>query len=204
VKRLLESLTDLVSSSPWAYAVILAIAALDAVLPIVPSESTLIAAGVVAGVGDLDLALVIALGAAGAFAGDNSAYGLGRVLDTKVRRLLFTGRRGRKRLELVAGAFETRGASMILVGRFIPGGRTAVTFTAGATSYPFKRFATFAILAALAWSTYATLLGYAGGKAFENDPLNALLFGFGIALVGAALIEAGRRWGGRLVRAAAR
>lgn len=183
---------------------ILAIAALDAVLPIVPSESTLIAAGVVAGVGDLNLALVIGLGAAGAFAGDTSAYGLGRALDTKVRRLLFTGGRGRKRLEFVEGAFATRGGSMILIGRFIPGGRTAVTFTAGATSYPYKRFAAFAIPAALGWSTYATLVGYAGGKAFENDPLQALLVSFGIALVGAALIESSRRWGGRLVRAAAR
>jgi membrane protein DedA with SNARE-associated domain len=77
-----------------------------------------------------------------------------------------------------------------------------VTFTAGATAYPYRRFAMFAIAAALAWSTYATLLGYAGGRTYENEPLKALLLGFGIALVGAALIEAGRRWGGRLVQAA--
>jgi membrane protein DedA with SNARE-associated domain len=199
---MLESLTDLVSSSPWTYAVIFAVAALDAVLPIVPSESTLIAAGVVAGVGGLHLAAVILLGAAGAFVGDNAGYGLGRALDDRVRRLLFTGARGRKRLEFVEGAFERRGGSMILVGRFIPGGRTAVTFTAGATAYLYARFVVFAIIAALTWSTYATLLGYAGGKAYENEPLKALLFGFGIAIIGAALIEASRRWGGRLVRAA--
>jgi membrane-associated protein len=198
---LLESLTDLVSSSPWTYAVIFAIAALDAVLPIVPSESTLIAAGVVAGVGDLHLAPVIALGAAGAFVGDNAGYGLGRALDDRVRRLLFTGGRGRKRLEFVERAFERRGGSMILIGRFIPGGRTAVTFTAGATAYPYRRFVMFASAAALTWSTYATLLGYAGGRAYENEPLKALLLGFGIAFLGAALIEAGRRWGGRLVQA---
>jgi membrane-associated protein len=198
---LLESLTDLVSSSPWTYAVIFAIAALDALLPIVPSESTLIAAGVVAGVGDLHLAPVILLGAAGAFVGDNAGYGLGRALDDRVRRLLFTGNRGRKRLEFVERAFERRGGSMILIGRFIPGGRTAVTFTAGATAYLYARFVVFAIVAALTWSTYATLLGYAGGKAYENEPLKALLLGFGIALVGAALIEATRRWGGRLVQA---
>jgi membrane-associated protein len=198
---LLESLTDVVSSSPWTYAVIFAIAALDAVLPIVPSESTLIAAGVVAGVGDLHLMAVIALGAAGAFAGDNAGYGLGRALDRRVRRLFFAGDRGRRRLEFVERAFKRRGGSMILIGRFIPGGRTAVTFTAGATAYRYARFATFAVAAALAWSTYATLLGYAGGRAYEDEPLKALLFGFGIALVGAALFEASRRWGGRLIQA---
>jgi membrane-associated protein len=199
---MLESLTDLVSSSPWTYVVIFAVAALDAVLPIVPSESTLIAAGVVAGVGGLNLAAVILLGAAGAFVGDNAGYGLGRALDDRVRRLLFTGERGRKRLHFIEGAFERRGGSLILVGRFIPGGRTAVTFTAGATDYLYARFVVFAIIAAFTWSTYATLLGYAGGKAYENEPLKALLFGFGIAIVGAALIEAVRRWGPRLVQAA--
>jgi membrane-associated protein len=199
---LIESLTDLVSSSPWTYAVIFAVAALDAVLPIVPSESTLIAAGVVAGVGDLELLAIILLGAAGAFVGDNAAYGLGRALDDRVRHLLFSGARGRKRLHFVEGAFERRGGSLILIGRFIPGGRTAVTFTAGATDYLYARFVVFAAIAAFTWSTYATLLGYAGGKAYENEPLKALLFGFGIAIVGAALIEAVRRWGPRLVQAA--
>jgi membrane-associated protein len=199
-----ESLTDLVSSSPWAYVVVFAVAALDAVLPIVPSESTLIAAGVVAGVGDLELALVIALGAAGAFAGDTSAYGVGRGLDRRVRRFLFAGSKGRRRLEFVERAFARRGGSMILIGRFIPGGRTAVTFTAGATSYAYKRFATFGITAAGAWSAYATLLGYAGGRAYEDDPLKALAFGFGIALAGAALIEGVRRWGTRIVYTATR
>jgi membrane-associated protein len=198
---MLESLTDLVSSSPWTYVAIFAIAALDAVLPIVPSESTLVAAGVVAGVGDLHLGLVIALGAAGAFAGDNGGYGLGRGLDRRVRRILFTGDAGRRRLEFVERAFARRGGSMIVIGRFIPGGRTAVTFTAGATSYRYRRFVTFALSAALLWSAYATLLGYAGGKAYEDDPIKALLLGFGIALVGAVLIEAARRWGLRLVHA---
>jgi membrane-associated protein len=144
-------------------------------------------------VGDLQLALVIVLGAVGAFAGDTGAYGVGRALDRRVRGVLFAGNKGRRRLAFVERAFARRGGSMILIGRFIPGGRTAVTFTAGATSYPYKRFAMFAIPAAVAWSAYATLLGYAGGKAFEDDPLKALAFGFGVALAGAALIEGVRR-----------
>lgn len=161
----------------------------------------MIAAGVVAGVGDLDLSLVIALGAAGAFLGDTSAYGIGRSLDRRVRRFLFSGAKGRRRLAFIERSFARRGGSMILIGRFIPGGRTAVTFTAGATSYAYKRFATFAIAAAVTWSAYASLLGFAGGKAYEDEPLKALLFGFGFALTGAALIEGIRRFGPRLVRA---
>jgi membrane protein DedA with SNARE-associated domain len=198
---MLEPLTDLVTGTPWAYAIIFALAALDAVLPIVPSESTLITAGVVAGTGDLDLTLVIAVGAAGAFVGDNGSYWIGRGLNSRVTRFLFASEKGRRRRRLVERSFERRGGSLIIIGRFVPGGRTAVTVTAGATSYLYTRFAGFAIAAALAWSAYATLLGYAGGKAYEDEPLKALFLGFGLALAGAALIEIGRRWGPQVARA---
>ena len=188
----MEAITDLVSS-PWAYLIVFAVAALDAVVPIVPSESTLITAGVVAGAGDLPLFPVIALGAAGAFTGDTTAYLIGRRLDRRVGRVLFSGAKGPGRQQFVERAFARRGGTMILVGRFIPGGRTAVTLTAGATGYGYARFAAFAGAAAVLWSTYATMLGYAGGKAYEDDPLRALLLGFGLALAGATLIEAVRR-----------
>src|SRR4030095_4563453 len=71
-----DSLVDLVSSSPWTYAGILAMAAIDALIPLVPSEATVIAAGVLAGAGELELGLVIAAGAAGAYTGDTAAYWL--------------------------------------------------------------------------------------------------------------------------------
>ena len=59
---MLDSL-DALSGSPWAYALILAVAAVDAFFPVVPSEATVVTAGVFAAVGDLSLALVIAAGA---------------------------------------------------------------------------------------------------------------------------------------------
>ena len=87
-------LWTLVSASPWTYAVILVVAALDAVLPLVPSETAVISAGVLAGAGDLSLGLVIAAGAAGAFAGDSSAYWLGRRFDRRLERRLFRSAKG--------------------------------------------------------------------------------------------------------------
>ena len=50
---MLDSLVDLISSSNWTYLVIVVIAYLDAIIPIVPSETAVIAAGVLAGTGDL-------------------------------------------------------------------------------------------------------------------------------------------------------
>src|SRR4051794_30503398 len=77
MSEVFDSLVDLVAATPWAYAAILAIAALDAVFPLVPSETTVIAAGVLAAAGELELPLVVAAGAAGALGGDSTSYAAG-------------------------------------------------------------------------------------------------------------------------------
>jgi membrane-associated protein len=198
----LDAFFELASASPWTYAVILAVAALDAVLPLVPSEATVISAGVLAGAGDLQLAFVIAAGAAGAYAGDSSAYVLGRRLDHRVQGLLFRGVKGRRRRVWAENALDRHGGPLIFGARFIPGGRTATTVTAGALWMRWVRFATFAAIAAIGWASYAALLGYIGGRTFEDNPLWALLVGFGIAALTFVAVEAVRRSRARTARAA--
>jgi membrane-associated protein len=197
----LESFFELASASPWTYAVILGVAALDALLPLIPSEATVISAGVLAGAGDLQLAFVIAAGAGGAYAGDSSAYWLGRRLDHRVERLLFRGAKGGRRRAWAERALDRHGGPLIFGARFIPGGRTATTVTAGALWMRWVRFASFAALAAVGWASYAALLGYVGGRAFENNPLWGLLVGFGVAAVTFLVIEVLRRARGRSARA---
>src|SRR3954447_26244318 len=70
----LDALTDVAANSPWTYAAVLTVALLDAIIPAVPSETTLIAPAALAGTGRLDLWLVLAAAAAGAFLGDNAVY----------------------------------------------------------------------------------------------------------------------------------
>jgi membrane-associated protein len=197
----LDSFFELASASPWTYAVILAVAALDAVLPLVPSEATVISAGVLAGAGDLQLAFVIAAGAAGAYAGDSSAYWLGRGLDERLERRLFRGAKGAERRAWAEGALDRHGGPLIFGARFIPGGRTATTVTAGALTMRWARFAAFAAVAAIGWASYAALLGYIGGRAFEDNPLWGLLVGFGVAAVTFLVVELVRRWRTRRRRA---
>ena len=197
----LDSFFELASASPWTYAVILAVAALDAVLPVVPSEATVISAGVLAGAGDLQLAFVIAAGAAGAYAGDSSAYWLGRGLDERLERRLFRGAKGAERRAWAEGALDRHGGPLIFGARFIPGGRTATTVTAGALTMRWARFAAFAAVAAIGWASYAALLGYIGGRAFEDNPLWGLLVGFGVAAVTFLVVELVRRWRARSRRA---
>jgi membrane-associated protein len=188
-----ESLLDLVSASPWTYAVILAVAALDALLPLVPSETVVISGGVLAGAGDLQLGLVIAAGAAGAYAGDTSAFSLGRRFRSGFQRAVFRGEQGTRRRRWAERTLDRHGGPVIFGARFVPGGRTAATVTAGALRMRWRRFAVFAAAAGIAWASYAGLVGYLGGKAFEDNPLWGLVLGFAIAGGTYLAVELGRR-----------
>jgi membrane-associated protein len=164
------------------------------VFPALPSESALIVCGIQAARGELSLELVIALGAAGAFLGDNASYAGGRFIGGPVQQRLFAGEKASRRLDWAKGFLKERGGYVFLVARFVPGGRTATTFTAGLVRYRWLlRFVPFTFLAAILWSTYGTLVGYFGGRVFEDQPLYALLLAFGIAIGITACAELVRR-----------
>jgi membrane protein DedA with SNARE-associated domain len=187
---LFDQFTQLVSdASGWAYAIIFVLAFLDAIVPVVPSESSVITAGVVASRGDLSVAMIVLAAAAGASAGDNTAYLLGRRFGPRIEARFFRGERGRKRVQWAERQLAERGGELIVIGRFIPGGRTAVTLSAGTLRFPWRRFALFDAAAALVWALYATLLGYFGGRAFEHAPWKGLLLALAIAFAVAGAIE---------------
>jgi membrane protein DedA with SNARE-associated domain len=58
---------------------------------------------------------------------------------------------------------------------------------------PWRRFAVYDATAAVLWAAYGGGLGYAGGTAFEHEPLKGVALAFGLALAMAALFEAWRR-----------
>jgi membrane-associated protein len=187
-----QSLTDFVSGSPWTYAYLVAVAALDSVFPLVPSETSVILGGVFASSGDLVLVLVIVFSAAGAILGDNIAYWLGRLAEGPIVRRFFAGEK-RRRLEWAERQIDERGGYLIIVARFIPGGRTAVTISCGILDMPWRRFLAFDVAAGAIWATYAAMLGYFGGRAFERDPWKGFLAAFAVALAITGLIEV-YRW----------
>jgi membrane-associated protein len=176
-------------ASGWAYGIVFLLAYFDAVVPIVPSETAVITAGVVASAGDLSLPLVVAAAAAGAFLGDNSAYLIGRRFGSRAQERFFSGEKARRRIEWAERQLYERGGELIVVARFIPGGRTAVTLSAGLLRYSWRRFAGFDAAAGLSWALYAALLGYFGGRTFEHAAWKGLLLALGIAFAVAGGIE---------------
>jgi membrane-associated protein len=190
--RLVDSLADVVTDSPWTYLVILALAAFDAVLPILPGESAVLVAAVLAGAGRLDILTVTLAAGVGAFLGDNLAYWTGRVAG---RPLVLRVLRGREdRLDWVQTQFAERGGVLIIVGRFVPGGRTAVAIGAGVLHYPWPRYLAFAAVAATLWAIQAALPGYLGGVLFADRPWLGILIGVGLAVTLGLAIGLVRRW----------
>ncbi|PRY23902.1 DedA family protein [Pseudosporangium ferrugineum] len=180
----LMHLIEAAVTSPVIYPVLLLLAMLDAVLPVLPSESVVIAAAVYAASGGSNLPLIMLVAAVGAFAGDHLGYALGRLL----RRRRSTGRLARA-VDRVAPHLHRRGGSLIVAARFVPGGRTAVVAASGATGYPLARFSLFAGVAAVLWATCSGLIGFVGGAAFEANPALGLALGLGLAVSITALGE---------------
>jgi len=177
------------NASGWAYLIVALLAYFDALVPVVPSETSVITAGVVASAGELNLPLIVGAAASGAFLGDNTAYFIGRRFGARINERFFSGEKARKRTEWAQQQVSERGGELIAIARFIPGGRTVVTLSAGTLGYPWRRFVLFDAAAALGWALYASLLGYFGGHAFEAAPWKGLLLALGIAFSVAGAIE---------------
>ena len=180
------------SDSYWFFIIIFTIAALDSVFPIVPSETLVIVGGVSAGAGDLSLALVMGSAFGGAFVGDHMSYFLGRRASHFITRRYERTEKGKRRLESVIHQIHERGGLLLITARFIPGGRTILTLSCGITQQERKWFTGWIIAAAAIWSTYASLLGFIGGKTFEDNHALAFLSAFGLAISVTGLIELAR------------
>jgi membrane-associated protein len=190
----LQGLIDLLTGSLWTYPLLFGICAGDALIPAFPSETAVIVCGIQAARGQLSLEWVIVWAAAGAFTGDNASYAVGRWLGTPAVKRFFSGEVAQSRLDWARNFLKERGSYVLIVARFIPGGRTAATFTSGLVRLPWMtRFAPYIFAAAVLWSVYAALLGYLGGRLFEDQPIYALLLAFGIAAVITVGVEGWRR-----------
>jgi len=191
---LLQDLVELLTGSLWTYPLLFGICAGDALIPAFPSETALIVCGIQAARGELSLEWVIVSAAAGAFVGDNASYAVGRWLGRPAVKRFFSGEVAQGRLDWARNFLRQRGSYVLIVARFVPGGRTATTFTAGLVHLRWPtRFAPYVFMAAILWSVYGALLGYLGGRIFRDQPIYALLAAFGIAALITVGVEAWRR-----------
>jgi membrane-associated protein len=165
----------------WAYLALFGFLTIDAMIPVVPVQVIMITTGALTVYGNLNLALVIAIGALGMFAGDSIAFLLGRStgnvgqhwlgrLRTRLSPKVEGPKSGARRAaERFTRGLRKPGPLVLLLCRFVPGGRMAAGFHAGRTGYPLKLFALYDGAAAICWATYGGLVGHVGGTAITQS-----------------------------------
>jgi membrane-associated protein len=180
-------------AAAYGYWAVMLIVAGDGIFPILPGETAIVAAAVLAADGALSLPLVIVAGAVGAVLGDSSAYWIGRAgsgpLRRRVARMV-----GLERMIAAERMVQRQGPALVFTGRFLPGIRIAINMSCGAGHMPYPRFLLFDILGGTVWAAQAALLGYFAGRAFAGQLWVAFLVAFGVtAIVGSMVVLRERR-----------
>lgn len=178
----LEAFVEAHAAAPWVLLVVVLLAAGDALLPPVPSETVVVALAAlsVAATGP-NLVLLGLAAAVGAFVGDTSVFLLGRRFGTA--RLARVRRPARRTaLDRAADTLHRRGGLVILAARYVPVGRVAVDLTAGATGFGRRRFVGLAALAAVSWAAWTVAVGALAGHWLDDNPLLGAAAGIAIAL----------------------
>ncbi|MFF4014724.1 DedA family protein [Streptomyces sp. NPDC001843] len=134
-----------------------------------PGETILIAAGVYAGAGQLNIVAVAAIAFVAAVLGDNVGYLIGRsggraAVHRWGRYVLLTP----KRFEAAEEFFTRRGGEIVTVARFVEGLRQANGIVAGTTGMPWRRFLAFNALGAALWVGLWTTLAYLAGSHIDK------------------------------------
>jgi membrane protein DedA with SNARE-associated domain len=191
-----EALLDSLGAGlgPWSYALVGGLAFLETsafIGLIAPGELAVVLGGVLAGRGQMELPLLVAVVWAAAVAGDVCGFLLGRGLGRP-----FLVRHGARlgatpaRLDQVDRFFARHGAKAIVIGRFAGIVRAMGPFTAGASGMRPGRFVAADVLGAGLWAGTFTGLGYlfAGSAGALLDVLHRAQLAAAIALAAALLV----------------
>ena len=172
----------------WTYAVVGVMAFLETgafVGLVAPGETVVMAGGVVAGQGTIQLLPLIGVVWACAVLGDTTSFYIGRRLG---RRFLEEhGPRFKiteERLQQVESYFERHGGKTILVGRFIGLVRALAPFIAGSSGLPYRRFIPYSIVGTGLWATLFCTIGYLFWRSFDRVAhlVGQAIFGFGVTV----------------------
>ncbi|MFG3044225.1 DedA family protein [Streptomyces sp. NPDC048202] len=130
-----------------------------------PGETILLAAGVYAGAGELNIVAVAGIALAAAVIGDNVGYVIGRTggrafVERWGKYILLTP----KRFAAAEAFFQRHGGKIVTVARFVEGLRQANGIIAGTTGMAWPRFLAFNALGAVLWVGLWSTLAYVAGS----------------------------------------
>jgi len=133
-----------------------------------PGDSLLVTAGLFAARGELDIVLLNVLLLTAAVTGNATGFYIGskagHALYNRPQSRLFR----RDHLIKTREFYEKYGAITIVLAQFMPFARTFAPVVAGIAEMPYRRFALFNVIGAVAWVPGMTLTGYFLGRAIPG------------------------------------
>ena len=158
------------SVGSWTYLLLFLIIFVETaavVMPFLPGDSLLFAAGALAANPEMpfNIWIFLILFFFAAFLGDTSNFFIGHTAGYKlINHKFFSKLIKPKHIEEAELYFEKNGSLAIILGRYIPISRTFVPFVAGISQFSASDFIKRAFIAALSWSLIATGAGYLFGN----------------------------------------
>ena len=162
------------AEGPWPYLAVFGLIFGDAIIPILPGETTLNTASTLAAQGLLELGWVMVAGAAGAVLGDSALYWIAR----RSRRLVQSQLEAALAHEKIATARNLIGSTaptLIVFGRYVPGMRFVVNASLGLAEHPYWQFLRWSALGGVLWSIYICTVAYVVGTALVDSPVASIV-----------------------------
>jgi membrane protein DedA with SNARE-associated domain len=135
----------------------------------VPGETILIAGGIYAGAGQLNIVAVGIIGFVAAVIGDNIGFAIGhfggRALALRWGKYFFLTE---ERLNKTEAFFNRHGGKIIVVARFIEGLRQANGIIAGITGMRWRHFLAYNVVGAALWVGAWVSIGYFAGSSIDS------------------------------------
>lgn len=151
------------------------------VMPLLPGDSLLFAAGAIAAANNnegLNVWVIMPLLILAALCGDNVNYFVGKFFSEQIKkreRILFFKR---EYITQTEAFYEKYGRQAIIMARFVPIVRTIAPFVAGAGNMPYRKYISVSFLGAVLWVVGITLLGYTcGGFEIVKNNFEIVVFG---------------------------
>ena len=189
------------------YAVAFALAFLEAAAflgLVLPGETALLVAGVLAARGNIDLTVLLVLAITAAIGGDSVGYLVGRHFGPRLRLTRLGLRIKTRHWDRAEQAVAGHGFWAVVAGRWVGVLRALVPTVAGMIAMPYRRFLAANVLGGTAWAGVVVLLGYSAGASLTHiqSLLSHISLVMATALAAAvvlAIVRARRRRGASAV-----
>lgn len=149
---------------------------------IIPGETTVIVAGVIASQGGINIGVLCALIVVAAVVGDSVGYLVGKRFGDRLLNLAIL-RRHRSELDDALAGLQKRGPLYVFLGRFTAFLRAVMPGLAGMSRLSYGRFFLANAAGGLVWGVGFALLGYAAGSQLHRIERYASWFSYGILIL---------------------